>query len=72
MARHCAEHARSSGGSVHVGDLIRKMTNDGITRATTALAMHGLTMLPPGEIDVLGIRADDIEILEETHIIEQW
>eukprot|EP00959_Pyramimonas_sp_CCMP1952_P188864 3950252-Pyramimonas_sp.AAC.1 len=29
-------------------------------------------MLPSGDIDVLGIRADDITILEETHIIEQW
>eukprot|EP00959_Pyramimonas_sp_CCMP1952_P190055 3976065-Pyramimonas_sp.AAC.1 len=48
------------------------MTNDGITRATAALAMHGLTTLPPGEIDILGKRADDIAILEQTHLIEQW
>eukprot|EP00959_Pyramimonas_sp_CCMP1952_P065428 1365956-Pyramimonas_sp.AAC.1 len=34
--------------------------------------MHGLTTLPPGEIDVLGVRADDIVILEQTHLIEQW
>eukprot|EP00959_Pyramimonas_sp_CCMP1952_P441529 9243577-Pyramimonas_sp.AAC.1 len=57
MARHCAEYARSSDGWVYVVDLIQKVTNDGITHATTALAMHGLATLPPGEIDVLGVRA---------------
>eukprot|EP00959_Pyramimonas_sp_CCMP1952_P006638 138601-Pyramimonas_sp.AAC.1 len=30
MARHCAERARSSGWWVYVGDLIQKMTNDGV------------------------------------------
>eukprot|EP00959_Pyramimonas_sp_CCMP1952_P152927 3199261-Pyramimonas_sp.AAC.1 len=34
--------------------------------------MHGLTTLPPGEIDVLGVRTDDIAILEQTHLIKQW
>eukprot|EP00959_Pyramimonas_sp_CCMP1952_P003833 80951-Pyramimonas_sp.AAC.1 len=72
MARHCAEYALSSGGWGNVGDLIQKMTNDGVTRATTAPAMHGLTTLPPGEIDVLSVRADDIANLEQTHLIEQW
>eukprot|EP00959_Pyramimonas_sp_CCMP1952_P401616 8415181-Pyramimonas_sp.AAC.1 len=47
-ARHCADSARSSGGWVYVGDFIRKMGNDGITHATTALAVHGLTVLSPG------------------------
>eukprot|EP00959_Pyramimonas_sp_CCMP1952_P187673 3924286-Pyramimonas_sp.AAC.1 len=51
MARHCAEYSRSSGGWVYVGDLVRKMMTDGATRATTALATHGLTMLLSGEID---------------------
>eukprot|EP00959_Pyramimonas_sp_CCMP1952_P372460 7799947-Pyramimonas_sp.AAC.1 len=72
MARYCAECARSSGGRVHVGDPIQKMTDDGITSATAALAMHGLATLPPGEIYVPGIRADDVATLEQTHIIEQW
>eukprot|EP00959_Pyramimonas_sp_CCMP1952_P111939 2341151-Pyramimonas_sp.AAC.1 len=47
------------------------MTIDGITYATFALATHALTMLPSGEIDVLGIRADDILILEGTQINER-
>eukprot|EP00959_Pyramimonas_sp_CCMP1952_P021788 458751-Pyramimonas_sp.AAC.1 len=48
------------------------MTSDGITHAIIVLAMHGLTTLPPGEIDVLGAGADDIAILEQMHLIEQW
>eukprot|EP00959_Pyramimonas_sp_CCMP1952_P247642 5176971-Pyramimonas_sp.AAC.1 len=48
------------------------MTNDGITRATTALAMHALALLPSGEAEVLGVRAGEILILEGAHIHEQW
>eukprot|EP00959_Pyramimonas_sp_CCMP1952_P052321 1093914-Pyramimonas_sp.AAC.1 len=29
-------------------------------------------MLPSGEIDVLGIRADDILVLDEAKIMEHW
>eukprot|EP00959_Pyramimonas_sp_CCMP1952_P194664 4070590-Pyramimonas_sp.AAC.1 len=72
MARHCSECARSSGGWVYVGGLIWKMANDGITHATTALAMHVLTMVPTGEIDVLRVRADDIMIPDEAQTIEHW
>eukprot|EP00959_Pyramimonas_sp_CCMP1952_P019414 410266-Pyramimonas_sp.AAC.1 len=70
MARHCAEYARSSGGWVYIGDLIRKMASDGTTHATAALSVHALTMLPSGEIDVLGIKADDILVLDETKLME--
>eukprot|EP00959_Pyramimonas_sp_CCMP1952_P313548 6563003-Pyramimonas_sp.AAC.1 len=48
------------------------MTNDGITHSTTAPAIHGQTTLPSGEIGVLGIRADDIMVLDETPIMEHW
>eukprot|EP00959_Pyramimonas_sp_CCMP1952_P247856 5181265-Pyramimonas_sp.AAC.1 len=58
MAGHCAEYARSSGGWVYVGDLMRKMTSDGVVHATIALTVHCLTMLPLGEADVLGIKVD--------------
>eukprot|EP00959_Pyramimonas_sp_CCMP1952_P408684 8564853-Pyramimonas_sp.AAC.1 len=42
------------------------MTSDGITHDTTALAVDGLTMLPSGDLDVLGMKADDILVLDET------
>eukprot|EP00959_Pyramimonas_sp_CCMP1952_P057296 1195768-Pyramimonas_sp.AAC.1 len=48
------------------------MTSDGITHATTALAVHGLTLLPSGEIGVLSIKADDILVLDETKLMENW
>eukprot|EP00959_Pyramimonas_sp_CCMP1952_P095525 1997202-Pyramimonas_sp.AAC.1 len=48
------------------------MTTDGIPRATTALAMHAFTMVPSGEMDVLGIRAVDILIIGRTYIHTQW
>eukprot|EP00959_Pyramimonas_sp_CCMP1952_P391826 8211291-Pyramimonas_sp.AAC.1 len=48
------------------------MTSDGITHATTALATHGLAMLPSGEIGVLGIRANDSLVLDKTKLMEHW
>eukprot|EP00959_Pyramimonas_sp_CCMP1952_P079629 1665011-Pyramimonas_sp.AAC.1 len=72
MARHCSEYARSSGGWVYVGGLVRKMRSDGITHATAALSVRGLTMLPSGEIHVLGRTADDILVLDETKLMEHW
>eukprot|EP00959_Pyramimonas_sp_CCMP1952_P278347 5819382-Pyramimonas_sp.AAC.1 len=72
VARHCAEYARSSGGWVYVGDLTRKMTSDGVAHATTAHAAHGLTMLSSEDFDVLGIKADDITLLDQTKLIEHW
>eukprot|EP00959_Pyramimonas_sp_CCMP1952_P277293 5797123-Pyramimonas_sp.AAC.1 len=72
VARHCVEYARSSGGWVYVGDLIRTMTSGGITHATTALASHGLTILPSGELDALSIKADDILVLDGTELMEHW
>eukprot|EP00959_Pyramimonas_sp_CCMP1952_P454354 9469773-Pyramimonas_sp.AAC.1 len=48
------------------------MTTDGISHATTALAVHVFTMMPSGEIDVLGVRAEDILIIGRTHIHAQW
>eukprot|EP00959_Pyramimonas_sp_CCMP1952_P272854 5703842-Pyramimonas_sp.AAC.1 len=69
---HCAQYARSSGGRVHVGDLIRKVINDGATHATTALAAHGLTILSSGEVGILGIRADDIMLLDRAKLMEHW
>eukprot|EP00959_Pyramimonas_sp_CCMP1952_P361229 7565233-Pyramimonas_sp.AAC.1 len=72
MARHCAESARSSVGRVYVGDLIRTLENDVIIYSTTALAVHGLMMLPSGAIDTLGIKADDLMLLELTKLMECW
>eukprot|EP00959_Pyramimonas_sp_CCMP1952_P149901 3136698-Pyramimonas_sp.AAC.1 len=60
MARHCAEYAQSPGGWVYAGDLVREMRSDGTIHAAAALAAHGLTMLPSGEIDVLGVETDEI------------
>eukprot|EP00959_Pyramimonas_sp_CCMP1952_P210923 4413810-Pyramimonas_sp.AAC.1 len=48
------------------------MTTYGIAHATTALAIHALTMMPSGDIDVLGIRADDILIIDGTQINAHW
>eukprot|EP00959_Pyramimonas_sp_CCMP1952_P170333 3559030-Pyramimonas_sp.AAC.1 len=47
------------------------MASDGITHATTAPAIHGLTMLPSGEI-VLGRRAGDILVMDETKLMGHW
>eukprot|EP00959_Pyramimonas_sp_CCMP1952_P364866 7640721-Pyramimonas_sp.AAC.1 len=44
------------------------MMSEGISHATTAYAAHAFTMLPSGEIDVLGARSDDIMIIEGTDI----
>eukprot|EP00959_Pyramimonas_sp_CCMP1952_P399400 8368503-Pyramimonas_sp.AAC.1 len=72
MAGHCAQCARYSFGWVYVGDLMQKMKDDGISHATIAYAMHAFTMLPSGEIDVLGIRATDMMVLDETEMYHQW
>eukprot|EP00959_Pyramimonas_sp_CCMP1952_P298365 6241002-Pyramimonas_sp.AAC.1 len=46
--------------------------SDGIDQATTALAVHGLAVLPSGEVYAVGIRADDILVLAQTRRMEHW
>eukprot|EP00959_Pyramimonas_sp_CCMP1952_P441052 9233451-Pyramimonas_sp.AAC.1 len=40
------------------------MRTDGISHAAVVYAMRAFTMLPSGEIDVLGILSDDVMIIE--------
>eukprot|EP00959_Pyramimonas_sp_CCMP1952_P281200 5878537-Pyramimonas_sp.AAC.1 len=48
------------------------MDSDGIARATTALAVHGLSVLSPGVVEIFGIEADDIMLLEHATPTTCW
>ena len=72
MARHCPDYARSSGGWVYFGALLDKMTEDGYTFETVALAVHALTALPFGTVDVLGLRPTDFNCLQDSRLAREW
>eukprot|EP00959_Pyramimonas_sp_CCMP1952_P351066 7354495-Pyramimonas_sp.AAC.1 len=48
------------------------MREYGVSHATVAYAMHAFTVLPSGEIDVLGAQVSDTMIIDETDIYNQW
>eukprot|EP00959_Pyramimonas_sp_CCMP1952_P238983 4994473-Pyramimonas_sp.AAC.1 len=48
------------------------MGTDDITHAATALAVHGLTALPPGTVEILGIKAGDFDVLGDPKLKGHW
>eukprot|EP00959_Pyramimonas_sp_CCMP1952_P230404 4816950-Pyramimonas_sp.AAC.1 len=48
------------------------MEADGIVQSTTALAAHGLAALPPGAVEVLGIKAPELGALGGSELMEYW
>ena len=45
---------------------------DGFTFETVALAVHGLAVLQPGTVEILGLRAEHIDCLGEAPLAELW
>eukprot|EP00959_Pyramimonas_sp_CCMP1952_P444175 9299478-Pyramimonas_sp.AAC.1 len=48
------------------------MEADGIAHSTTALAARGLAALPPGTVEVLGIKARELDVLGYSKFAGYW
>eukprot|EP00959_Pyramimonas_sp_CCMP1952_P279274 5838896-Pyramimonas_sp.AAC.1 len=51
LARHCSDYARSSGGWVYFGDLVQKISEDGLSYQSCALAARGIAALQPETVE---------------------
>ena len=52
LAQHCPDYAHSSGGWVSFDAVLQKLEADGYRKHTLALALHGLSSVAPGLIEV--------------------